>query len=69
MEGTDLADSQCFFDDCIEPATKTLPIALNGICRSLDLCVEHFHDIDWGVISEGELMEQIEGEFGSHGVA
>ncbi|MDF2444442.1 MAG: hypothetical protein JWR01_2645 [Subtercola sp.] len=69
LEGADVTETRCFFPDCEEPGTKTLAVSLRGVSRTLDLCAEHFHDIDWGVISEEELASRIEEDFGSQGVA
>ncbi|RFA16266.1 hypothetical protein B7R21_02485 [Subtercola boreus] len=64
-----MAEAHCIFDDCVEPVTTSLPLTLKGVRHTLDVCADHAHDIDWGVIAEEELAVQIEGKFGSQGVA
>ncbi|RFA12304.1 hypothetical protein B7R22_15980 [Subtercola boreus] len=64
-----MAEAHCTVDQCVEPATTSLPLTRKGVRHTLDVSVDHAHDIDWGVIAEEELAEQIEGKFGSQGVA
>ncbi|TQL56080.1 hypothetical protein [Subtercola boreus] len=47
---------RCGMDDCAEPATRRLTLSHRGTPMTLDVCREHGHDIDWGVIHRNSWL-------------